>query len=1730
MANLENSISQNPLSKKSQSRWHLIYYWLAAFDLLVILFSLFLNHQLTGIYNQSVQINSEWAARLGQYAELNRLASAVNAPGNDVFDSANVAAESKKLEAALKSFYEAIDDARDNLNRNVEPEEREILFGDLAEILTETEGMKAEASLIFSYFNKGETRKAGERMATMDRQYAKVNVALSKLNRHVHEIQSVHIENQGAAARSLARFEYVIFGVVIFIIGGVIAYGRKLSRQIKSSQHEIDEHMAALQASEGLFKSISESSPVGIFQADVKGNCFYSNKRLQQLSGYGLEESIGEGWKRAIHPDDLQMVTEMLKCSFAEKRHFSHEFRLLTPSGQIRWVHSRCKPLFSDFGKLIGYIGTVEDISERKLTEQRLKLQYAVTSVLAEATSRQDALTGILQSVCENAGWEIGTVWSVDPHGHSLSCIAIKHTGSYNFAEFEVASREMVCTRGVGLPGQVWLSGQPAWIDGITEENFLRASCAIGCGLHTAFAFPVILRNEIIGVIEFFSVEIRQPEESTLDLLNSIGSQIGQFIERKRTEEALKKSEEHVRLIIDTALDAVITIDSSGVVTEWNTQAEKMFGWNRKEATGQKLSEMIIPHHHREAHEQGMKRYLATEEGHILNRRFEITALHRNGEEFPIELAIAPVWSGNDVSFSAFIRDITERKRFEETIRESEERFRSAIDHAPIGMAIVALNGHFIQVNRSLCEILGYTESELLFTDFQSITHPDDLEMDLNYVRRMIEGEINTYQMEKRYFHKSGRIVWTLLSASLIHDRKGDPLYFIAQIQDITERKEADEKLRLNEALLSTVIDSTPDWIFIKDRNHRYLLANQSYASPLNLSPQEFVGKTDIDLGFPEDIVKGNAEKGIRGFWADDREVMESGKTKFIEEEPAIINGRELILSTVKVPLKDASGWVWGVLGFVHDITARKQAEERLRKSEEKFRALLESASEAILTANKAGQITLINAKAEKIFGYSREEIVGQPVEVLLPEQFRHQHHYHQKDFFLTPHKGAMSKAKELCGRRKNGEEFPAEISLSYVKSGEDSIAMAFISDITQRRQTEVQLREAKESAESANRAKSEFLANMSHEIRTPMNAVIGMTGLLLDTDLSSDQQEFVEVIRTSSDALLTVINDILDFSKIESGKLDLERHPFDLRDSIEESLDLLATKASEKNLNLAYTIDSQVPGTIVGDSTRLRQIFVNLINNAVKFTQLGEIVLSVSARPLFEEETLNVSFSDYQSSLSGTLYELHCVVEDTGIGIPQDKMGALFQSFTQVDASTTRIFGGTGLGLAISKRLTEMMGGTMWVESELGKGSKFHFTIKATAAPSQTRIYLKSSQPELRERRLLIVDDNSANRRILELQAESWGMKPCVASSGQQALEWISRGDLFDVAILDMQMPEMDGLQLATEIRKMRTKSELPMIMLTSVGKRAREDQEENFSVFLTKPIKPSQLYDALIGLFTGNASKRLKPATSKRGFRVLSQQNPLKILLVEDNIVNQKVALRILERMGYRADVAGNGIEAIQALERQHYDVALMDVQMPEMDGLTATREICRRWSRAERPRIIAMTANAMQGDSEECMAAGMDDYVSKPVDIEELVAALERSSKDVPANENHQNVLEEILDISVLASVFSFDDRGDREAVEELINIYFEDAAQQLSQLEEKIEFGDAQGTRQIAHAMKGGSSSLGARRMAELSNELEHIACKGSLNGAKELLYSLKVEFESLRQVLTSGALLRERELS
>ena len=638
---------------------------------------------------------------------------------------------------------------------------------------------------------------------------------------------------------------------------------------------------------------------------------------------------------------------------------------------------------------------------------------------------------------------------------------------------------------------------------------------------------------------------------------------------------------------------------------------------------------------------------------------------------------------------------------------------------------------------------------------------------------------------------------------------------------------------------------------------------------------------------------------------------------------------------------------------------------EEIKRQGQYLETIFTNSPVAIVTVDEDARVPSWSPAAERLFGYTRQEALGRDVDTLVAnsEAVRSEAVGYTQQGLADRYVHSITKRP-----RKDGVMVDVDLSaLPLPLEGGKRGMIAIYHDITE-------LQHARREAIAANEAKSAFLATMSHEIRTPMNAVIGMSGLLMDTQLTKEQHDYAETIRNSGDALLAIINDILDFSKIEAGKMELESQPFDLRECVESALDLVAGRAVEKNLDLAYIIDDDVTTGIRGDVTRLRQILLNLLSNAVKFTEQGEVVLTVKR----------------DKSENGLLF----TVRDTGIGIPADRMDRLFESFSQADSSTTRRYGGTGLGLAISKRLAEMMGGTMWAASPgPEKGSTFSFLItvaRAQVPERKTSRDMHGIQPALQGKRVLIVDDNATNRRILMLQTQKWGMVPRETESPREALRWLKRGETFDLAILDLQMPEMDGVMLTRQLRQLKDVHALPVVLLTSLGRKEVGAEELDFSAYLTKPLKPSALFDALAGIFARNlVTPRAAPARALMD-PDMANRHPLRILLAEDNAVNQKLALRLLEQMGYRADVASNGLEAVESLERQTYDLILMDVQMPEMDGLDATRAI-RKLKIKKQPRIVAMTANAMQGDREMCLAAGMDDYISKPIRVAELSQSL-------------------------------------------------------------------------------------------------------------------------------------------
>ena len=761
--------------------------------------------------------------------------------------------------------------------------------------------------------------------------------------------------------------------------------------------------------------------------------------------------------------------------------------------------------------------------------------------------------------------------------------------------------------------------------------------------------------------------------------------------------------------------------------------------------------------------------------------------------------------------------------------------------------------------------------------------------------------------------------------------------------------------------------------------------------------------------------------------------------------------------------------------------------------SPEQVLGILDIADNAIICTDAAGRIVFFNQGAERIFGWRAGEVVGRELSLLIPERFRSGHGQRMAGF----HHGdatarRMGERGTIYALRKDGIEFPAEASISRSQSGGEWVLTAILQDISERRAYERELEAAKEKAEAAMLAKGIFLANMSHEIRTPLNAVIGMTTLLLNTGLDDEQRDHAQTIRNSGEALLAIINDLLDYSKIDVGRLDLERQAFEIRRSVDDALDLVAPGAGGKQIELMCTIGPEVPEMILADATRLRQVLVNLLSNAVKFTQRGEVVLEVSA-----------------TWISGKQYTLHFAVSDSGIGIPAHRLDDIFDSFTQVDASTTRQYGGTGLGLSISKRLAEIMGGNIKVESEVGRGSCFTLSISADAAdgnPSSEQLQKRASP--LAGRRVLIVDDNTTNLRLLRTQALQWGMQPAAVASAAAALDLVARGEVFDVAVIDLAMPDMLGTTLSRAIGQARPNAP-PVVLLMPIGERVQSQGGDDlqFAARLNKPVKPAMLLDALLktlGVYRGVAPA---PATMQ-----LADQAGVYILVAEDNAINQKVIQQQLRRLGYQADIVGNGAEAVAALDRQQYGVVLMDVQMPVMDGIEATRQLRARFRGAKLPYIVAMTANALPGDRERCLAAGMDTYLPKPVIFDDLRQTLAVAIETVTARRAPAAI--DPGRIRELAS----DESHDHSVLEQVVNLFLHEVPGLLEKAAQAARMRDSAGLAGTAHYLLSSIDAVGATRMREPCSRLQSLGNLGRFDPVQDCLDTLTREFAFAKSAL------------
>jgi PAS domain S-box-containing protein len=1233
--------------------------------------------------------------------------------------------------------------------------------------------------------------------------------------------------------------------------------------------------------------------------------------------------------------------------------------------------------------------------------------------------------------------------------------------------------------------------------------------------------------------------------------------------DHKRTEAKLEKALQELSYHNDNSPLAMVEWNQAMRVQKWSKQAEKIFGWKAEEVIGKSLNEWrFIVEEDQEIVATVIQDLFAGKKHHFVSANRNYT---KAGNILSCEWYSSVLFdeSGQLISIFSLAQDITDRVVTEQALKESEARFRSTFEQVAVGICHVDLDGNFIRVNQRFCDIVGYSEAELLTLTFRDITFVEDLLLDQDLLPKLVKGEIQTYTIEKRYITKYNTLVWVSLTASVLRNKAGEALYFVGVVQDIGDRKEAEKALRKSEKQYRTLIENLHAGVIVHRSDTSIILCNQTASEMLGLTMDQLLGKTAIDPDWH--------------FSNNDGEIMPLESypvNQVIASQQPIENlvvgiNRPSDQSKIWVlvnafPEFHTNGQIKQIIVTFIDITQRKQAEDALIKSEEKFRQLTENINQVFFLVSTEGEMLYISPAYERIWGLSCQSVYNDP-----------------HSWLLSVHPEDLSGATyALQNQVENGQEFDeiyriirpdGEIRWIHARSfpardkqGNITLFPGFAEDITDRKQAEdllqkqfnkiillqkisneirqtlepeqvfqaaaqeigrafhvnqaliftynpiennppkivcvceyingnyssllgleipiignlyleslvsqdkaipvddvynypllspdfdllqsmqlksllavvtsyqgevngaiglhhcdsyhhwtqdeiellesvaiqlgiainqarllkqekqqkqqleannLALQKARQEAESANRAKSEFLAMMSHEIRTPMNGVIGMTDLLLDTELNSQQRDFLETIRNSGDTLLTIINDILDFSKIESGKIELELQPFNLQKCIENILDLFVHQAIAKNIEIGYYWHPDTPINITGDVVRVRQILVNLIGNALKFTEKGYIIIYVCSQKIRENSLKNTQE-----------YEIELAVKDTGIGISLKQQERLFQPFSQVDVSTSRKYGGTGLGLVISKRLAEIMGGKMWLESAIDQGATFYFSLTTEVSKTETNNQINCDF--LKQKKAFVVSSNPITCHILNQQLQAYQMIVTITNNPRKTITCLNN-HCCDLVIFDDQLFTNNGLKLGDIVPPLIA-HKIPLIILSNLSPSAFANHDSIQNIWLSnKPIKQSLLYQALTGIFCKDQLTLENPIISQTNPPIMNQ--PLTILLAEDNPVNQKVTLFTLKKIGYQADVAINGLEVIEAVQRKHYDVILMDVQMPEMDGLEATRWICQHITTDQKPYIIAITANAMEEDHQICLDAGMNDYLTKPLRLEALRQAI-------------------------------------------------------------------------------------------------------------------------------------------
>jgi PAS domain S-box-containing protein len=1084
-------------------------------------------------------------------------------------------------------------------------------------------------------------------------------------------------------------------------------------------------------------------------------------------------------------------------------------------------------------------------------------------------------------------------------------------------------------------------------------------------------------------------------------------------------------------------------------------------------------------------------------------------------------------------------------RRSELSLRESERRLSTLMHNLP-GMAYRCRNDRYWTmefVSEGSQGLTGYAPGDLIDNrriSYNELIHPLDQPAVWNQVQQALEAK-RPFQLLYRIRTASGAEKWVWEQGTGVFSESGELLALEGFISDISERKQAEEILRTaheelerrveertaelllanarlerevaertraesvlkdSEALYFSLVENLPVRVSRKDLDGRIIFANKSFCELLGRPLEEIVGKTDFDF-YPPEL----AEK----YRHDDRRVAESGEL-FQTVEENVSDGQTHYVEVLKSPVRDASGATVGVQLVFWDVTERKKAQAALEQERYLLHALMDNLPHNIYFKDRDSRFLRINKALTEWFGLKdAADALGKNDFDFFTDEHARQAMDDEQEIVRSGVPVVDKEEKETWQSGRTTWALTTKMPL-YDEAGRIVGTFGISRDITERKQAAEALKEAKDAAEAANRAKSAFLANMSHEIRTPLNAIIGMTELLLGTRLSPEQREHLTVVHESSEALLTLLNDVLDFSKIEAGKLDLDCETFDLAETLGDTMRWLALRAHEKRLELACHLHPGVPDLVFGDKTRLRQIVVNLVGNAIKFTDAGEVVLEVQRETAVGAERDAV---------------LHFSVRDTGIGIPAEKQAAIFEAFEQGDTSTTRRFGGTGLGLAISTRLVELMGGSICVESQVGVGSTFHFTIRLGLGEEETTA--AAGPPPivvLGGTRVLVVDDNATNRTILAEMLGNWGLVPTTAAAARDAIQFLRQahaaGEPYRLVVTDANMPDLDGFTLTERIKQDSDLGSTVIMMLTS-GARPEDIarcEQLGIAAYILKPVKQSELLDAVMVAMGVTAveppGQEAPPSVPPLG--------PLRILLAEDSLVNQKLAVGLLQREGHTVTVANNGKEAVVAVESQYFDLVLMDVQMPEMDGLEATAAIRRRERQTgQHIPIVAMTAHAMKGDRQRCIEAGMDEYIAKPIRakqlIETIAVALHASPGRAPMPEPSAAAQRpmppsDAIDWAEALSAV----RGDHDLLRAVVQAFLEECPRLLEAMRRAIAESAGAALRLAAHTLKGSLHHFGAQRAFDCARRLEKIGQDGDWTAAPAALADLEAQTTQLCPVL------------